>query len=85
MFMYRNGGYKTYNMPKYIPIDTIKLIPTKIIDGWQGIKVDFSRFNQLLPKMQLCNVAELRKRKWNLGCHLVAEKFNIRLQHLILF
>ena len=59
----------------------------KIIDGWQVLKGDFSRYKQLLPKMQACIMAELRKRKrkWNPRCHPVAGEFNIRWQHLILF
>ena len=73
-------------MPKCTPIDTNQVNPTKIIDEWQGIKADFSRFHQLLPKLQLCNMAELKKeRKWNPRCHLVAGEFNIRWQNLILF
>ena len=58
----------------------------KKIVGWQGIKVDLTRFNQLLPKMQVCNMAELRKRKrkWNPLCHLVAGEFNIGRKHLTL-
>ena len=35
--------------------------------------------------MQLCKMAELRKRKWNLRCHLVAGEFSICWQHLISF
>ena len=73
-------------MPKCIPIDTNLVNPTNIIDGWQVLKGDFSIYKKLLPEMQLCNVAELikRKRKWNPRCDLVAVEFSIRLQHLIL-
>ena len=49
-------------MPKCTAIDKNQVNPTKIIDGCRVIKGDFSRFNQLLPKMQLCKMAELRKR-----------------------
>ena len=72
-------------MPKCIAIDTNQVNPTKIIDGWQALKGDFSRYKHLLPKMQLCKMAELRKRKWNPRCHLVAKGFNIRWQQLTLF
>ena len=78
-------GKKPYNIPKCIPIDTNQVNPTKTIDGCQLLKGDFSRYKQLLPKMQLCNLAELRKRKMNPRCHLVEGEFNIRWQHLILF
>ena len=37
-------GKKTYNMPKCIPIDTNQLDPTKIIDGWQVLRVDISSY-----------------------------------------
>ena len=47
------NGKKNYSMPKCTPIYTNHINPRKIIDGWQAIKGDFSRFNQLLPKMQL--------------------------------
>ena len=56
---------KDYNMPTSTPTDMNQVNPTTIIDGSQRIKVDFSRFNQLMQNMQLCNMAELRKRKWN--------------------
>ena len=46
---------------------------------------DLRRYKQLWPKMQLCKMAELRKRKWNLWCNLVAGEFSIRWQHLISF
>ena len=42
--------------------------PTKIIDGYQVLKDISTDKKQLLPKMQLCNMAELRKRKWNSQC-----------------
>ena len=35
--------------------------------------------------MLLCKKAELRKMKWNPGCHIVAVEFSIRWQHLISF
>ena len=70
-------------MPKCIHIDTNQVNPTKIIDGWQVLKGDFRRYKQLLPKMQLCKMAELTKRKLNLRSHLVAGEFNIRWRHLI--
>ena len=44
-------------------IDTNQVTSTKIIDGWQVLKGDFSRYKQLLSKMQLCKMAQLRKRK----------------------
>ena len=72
-------------MPKGIHIDSNQVNPSKIIDGWQVLKGDFSRFKQLLPSMQLCKMAKLRKGKKNLRCHLVAGEFNVRWQHLILF
>ena len=68
-----------------IPIDTNQHNPTKIIDGCQVLKGDFRRYRQLWPKMQLCKMAELRKRKWNPRYHLVAGEFSIRWQHLITF
>ena len=52
-------------MPKCMPIDTNQVNPTKIIDGWQVLKIDISKYKQLLPKMQLCKMAELKKRKRN--------------------
>ena len=63
-------------MHKCTPIDRNQVNLTKIIDGWQGIKVDFSRFNQLLQKVHLCTIVKLRK--WNSRCYLVAPEFNIR-------
>ena len=68
-------------MPICTPLDTNQVNTTKIIDGWQVIKGAFSRFNQLWPKMQLCNMAELRKRKrkWNPRSHLVAEEINTKV------
>ena len=74
-----------YNMPKCIPIDKNNFNPTKIIDRQQVLKVVIGIYQQLLPKMQLCKTVELRKRKWNPRCHLVAGESNIRWQHLILF
>ena len=67
-------------MPKCAPVDTNQVNQTKITDGWQVIKGYFGRFDQLLPKMQLCNMAEFRKRKsmWNPRCHLVAGEFSKR-------
>ena len=72
-------------MPKCIPMDTNQHNPTKINDGCQVLKGDFRRYKQLWPKMKLCKMAELRKRKWNLGCHLVAGECSIRWHHLISF
>ena len=54
-------GRKPINMSKCLPIDTSQVNPTKIMDGLQVLKGDFSRYKQLLPKMQLCKKAELRK------------------------
>ena len=50
-------------MPKCTPIDRNQVNAIKIIDEQQGRKVHFSRFNKLLPKIWLCDMAELRKRK----------------------
>ena len=55
-------------MPKCMPIDTKQHNPTKIIDGCQVLKEISTDKKQLLPKMQLCNMAELRQRKWNSQC-----------------
>ena len=52
---------KTYNMPKCLHIDINQVNPAKIIDGWQVLKVDISRYKQLLPKMQLCKMVERRR------------------------
>ena len=73
-------GKKNYNMPKCIPIDTNQVNPTKRINGWQVLKVDISRYKQLILKMQVCKMAGLRKRKrkGNSMHHLVAREFNIR-------
>ena len=58
-------------MPKCIPIDTNQVNTTKIIDEWQVLKGDFSRYKQLLPNMHLCKMAELKEEveSW---CHIVA-------------
>ena len=80
-------GKKTYHIPKYTPIVTNQVNATNIIDEWQVINGYFSRFNQLLPKMQLGSMAELGKRKKKLipRCHFVVGEFNITWHHLILF
>ena len=49
----RKEGKKPTMCVKYITIDKNQVNPTKIIDGWQVLKGDFSRYRQLLPKMQL--------------------------------
>ena len=49
----------------------------QIVDGCQVLKGDFRRYKQLWPKMQLCKMAEMRKRKWNPQCHLVVGEFSI--------
>ena len=55
-------------MPKCMPIDTSQHNPTKIIDGCKVIIKISTDKKQLLPKMQPCNMAELRKRKCNSQC-----------------
>ena len=53
-------------MPKCMPIDINQHNPTKIIDGCQDIIKILADKKQLWPKMQLCNMAEIeKKRKWN--------------------
>ena len=64
-------------MPKCMPIDTNQHNPTKIIDGCQVLKEISTDKKQLLPKMQLCNMAELRKRKWNSQCCATLWKGNL--------
>ena len=77
---------KNLSMSKCIPIDTNQVNPTKIIDGWQVLKVDISRNQQLLPQMQLCKMAELiEEEEVESLVPSCAREFNIRWQQLILF
>ena len=73
-------------MPKCMPTDTNQHNPTKIIDGCQVLKEISADINSCGQKMKLCNMAELRKRKWNSQCcaTLWQGEFYIRWQHLIL-
>ena len=73
-------------MPKCMPIDTNQHIPTKIIDACQVIIEISTDKKRGVAKMQLCNMAELRKRS---GIPSIVPHFGkgiyIRWQDLIFF
>ena len=55
-------------MSKCMPIDTNQHNPTKIIDGCKVLKEISTDKKTAVAKRELCNMAELRKRKWNSQC-----------------
>ena len=64
-------------MPKCLPIDTNQHNPTKINDGCQVVIEISTDKKTAAAKMQLCNMAELRKRKWNSQCCAILWQGNL--------